>query len=86
MPNVQPFVVDRSASFGFKNRLSYHIIVAWLVAEHKSQGTVQLGMNTRDLEVFYPFACNSAAALSKAQSMFASLQRVGQQVKTYLEK
>jgi LmbE family N-acetylglucosaminyl deacetylase len=85
MPNVQPFVVDRSASFGFKNRLSYHIIVAWLVAEHKSQGTVQLGMNTRDLEVFYPFACNSAAALSKAQSMFASLQRVGQQVKTYPE-
>lgn len=83
MSNVQPWVVDKSASFGFKNRLSYHIIVAWLVAEHKSQGTVQLGMNTRDLEVFYPFACNSSDNIEKAKRLFDDLRRVPYPVKEY---
>lgn len=83
MSNVQPLVVDRSASFGFKNRLSYHIIVAWLVAEHKSQGTVQLGMNTRDLEVFYPFGCNSSDNIEKAKRLFDELRRVPYPVKEY---
>ncbi len=82
---ITPFVVDRSATFGFKNRLSYHIILAWLVAEHKSQGTVQLGMNTRDLEVFYPFACNDNQAVEKARRLFTELSQVRQARKTYPE-
>ena len=71
---AKPFVVDRSATFGFKNRLNYHIIIAWLVAEHKSQGTVQLGMGLRDLEVFWPFACTSATQLERATALFEQLR------------
>ncbi|MFM8569594.1 MAG: PIG-L family deacetylase [Candidatus Kapaibacterium sp.] len=78
-----PMTVDRSATFGFKDRLSYRIILAWLVAEHKSQGTVQLGMNARDLEVFYPFACNSDESVRAARDLFDRLAVVRQAKKTY---
>ena len=38
------YFFDKSIKFGYKNALSYKIIVNWEIAEHKSQGTMQLAM------------------------------------------
>ncbi len=80
---VGPFIFDKSTPFGFKKRLNYKIIVAWLVAEHKSQGTVQLGMNESDLEAFYYFDCNSQDGIAKTQALFDELKVVRYKEKSY---
>lgn len=40
------FEFDRSQTFGVNDRLNYNIISNWVIAEHKSQGTMQLLMQT----------------------------------------
>jgi N-acetylglucosamine malate deacetylase 2 len=35
------YAFDRTTSFGFKNALTYQIVVSWMIAEHKSQGLLQ---------------------------------------------
>ncbi|MBK6879152.1 MAG: hypothetical protein IPG99_22625 [Ignavibacteria bacterium] len=46
-----PFMFDRTAKFGFRDALDYKIIVNWLIAEHKSQGTMQLLMNQGTMRI-----------------------------------
>ena len=46
---------DRSARFGFKGHLNYHIWVNWMIAEHKSQGLFQTYFYREDLENFRLF-------------------------------
>lgn len=46
------FMTDRTVGLGYKNKLNYKIIVNWLIAEHKSQGTMQTYMNQGDYEHF----------------------------------
>ena len=43
---------DRRQRFGFRQRLDYSIIAHWAIAEHKSQGTMQLLVNGNDREVY----------------------------------
>lgn len=64
---------NRLQSFGFLNRLNYQIIVNWVIAEHKSQGTVQLLMNKGKSEDFYYFALNGEDGLSKTKQLFEAL-------------
>ena len=45
--------VDKTRKFGYNNRLDYKIVVNWVIAEHKSQGTMQLYMDRGDYENFY---------------------------------
>ncbi len=71
----EPFIVDRLASFGPNNRLNYQIVVNWLIAEHKSQGTMQLLMNAGDLERFWVFETNPPNALARAAALFDRLGR-----------
>lgn len=77
------FRFDRTAKFGYKNSLDYHIIVNWEIAEHKSQGTMQLYMNGGDYEQFWYFAQNGKAALAKTQRLFDALKYVPYPSKTY---
>ncbi len=67
------FVFDRRQTFGHRNRLDYRIVVNWVIAAHKSQGTMQLFVNRGDQEVFYPFALNREGALERATALFERL-------------
>ncbi len=56
-------------------RLDYQIIVNWLIAEHKSQGTMQLLVNRGDLERFWFFAANDSSKLERTRALFQRLGR-----------
>lgn len=58
---------------GFLDKLNYQIIVNWVIAEHKSQGTVQLLMNRGKTEDFYYFALNGDEGISKTKELFEAL-------------
>src|ERR1019366_427159 len=61
---------DRTQGFGFHHALNYKVIVNWEIAEHKSQGTMQLGMNEGDYETFWYFAQNPAEGFEKTRKLF----------------
>ncbi len=67
------FSVDRTRGFGYKNKLNYKVIVNWEIAEHKSQGTMQLYMGYGDFENFWFFDSNDPAQFSKAENLFNTL-------------
>ena len=73
-PDLPPFTFDRTRRFGFNDRLNYQIVVNWLIAEHKTQGTMQLLMNRGDLELFWLYALNPDAAVEKTRTLFERLQ------------
>lgn len=79
------FTVDRNAPFGFKNRLSYKVIANWVIAEHKSQGTMQLAMNMGDTERFLFFAVNPLERISAVEKLFLELKKVPYAAKEYKE-
>ncbi len=70
---IPPFQFDRNQKFGFKHVLDYHIIANWEIAEHKSQGTMQLAAGKGDFEHFYYYGINPAAALPKTMELFRLL-------------
>ncbi|MCE2504082.1 MAG: PIG-L family deacetylase [Chlorobi bacterium] len=67
------FQFDRTTKFGYKDRLDYKIIVNWLIAEHKSQGTMQLAMNRGDLEEFWWFDMNDREKFEETRELFRRL-------------
>jgi LmbE family N-acetylglucosaminyl deacetylase len=67
------FAFDRSQKFGFRNRLDYKIIVNWLIAEHKSQGTMRPVVDGNDLEQFWYFDMNDPARKAEVQQLFDRL-------------
>jgi N-acetylglucosamine malate deacetylase 2 len=77
------FSFDRTQKFGFRDRLDYNIIANWLVAEHKSQGTVQLLMNSADIETFWYFDANDRAMIDRTRALFERLKRPMFEPKTY---
>ncbi|MBK8657498.1 MAG: PIG-L family deacetylase [Bacteroidetes bacterium] len=77
------FRFDKSVPFGFKDKLNYKIIVNWEIAEHKSQGTMQLAMNAGDYENYWFFALNPAASKEKCQTFFESLKKIPYKTKQY---
>lgn len=68
-----PLIIDRSKPLGFNNKLNYHIIVNWEIAEHKSQGTMQNHMNESDFEQFWWFDINPASEKERVKKFFTSL-------------
>lgn len=80
---TQIFSFDKTTKFGFNNRLSYKIIVNWLIAEHKSQGAMQLAMNEGDAEYFYYFTLNGEAGKQKTATLFESLKTNPYKKKSY---
>jgi LmbE family N-acetylglucosaminyl deacetylase len=69
-----PFEFDRTQKFSYKDALDYKIIVNWLIAEHKSQGTMQLGMNQGDYEVYWYFDINPEKGKEKTKELFDKLK------------
>lgn len=72
---VKPFVFDRTRKFSYKNALSYKVIVNWEIAEHKSQGTMQLAMNEGDYENFLYFELNGSNGIEKTKTLFENLAK-----------
>lgn len=72
-PGSPVFEFDRTRKFGFKGQLNYNIVVNWLIAEHKSQGTMQNLMNALDVEMYYVFDMNGEAGMAKARTLFDRL-------------
>jgi len=77
------FRLDRTTPFSYKNALNYKIIVNWEIAEHKSQGTMQLAMNMGDYEDFWYFTINGPAGMQKCKELFDRLKVVPYKPKTY---
>ena len=69
-----PFVFDRTQKFSYKDALDYKIIVNWLIAEHKSQGTMQLLMNQGDYEQYWFFDINPESGKEKTKELFEKLK------------
>ena len=74
---------DMSAPFGYKGALNYKIIVNWEIAEHKSQGTMQLYMNHGDYEDFWYFAINNPSGKAKCATLFEQLKKIPYQTRVY---
>ena len=78
------FRVLLSVPIGFGGKLNYNIIKGWEIAEHKSQGTMQLYMGRQsDYEVFWYFKLNGTAGLAKTAAFFKQLETVPYQVRSY---
>ena len=71
--DVPPFVFDRGEPLSADGRLNYQIVVNWMIAEHKSQGTMQLLMNRGELERFWYFAANPDGGLERTRNLFEQL-------------
>ena len=84
--NSPKFEFDRTQSFSYKNKLNYKIIANWAIAEHKSQGTMQLLMNKVDIEIYYYYSLNSDSSVEKTVLFFESLKQPLFQKKYYNTK
>ncbi len=72
--DVPPFTFDRTTPFGARGRLNYKIVVNWLIAAHKSQGTMQLLMNRGDFENFWIFDLDVPDAVARTRALFEQLR------------
>jgi LmbE family N-acetylglucosaminyl deacetylase len=77
------FSIDRTACFSYKNRVNYKVIANWELAEHKSQGVTQMGMNDGDIEKFWYFKLNGTVGIAKCDSLFKLLRSVPYTQKVY---
>lgn len=67
---------DRRQTFGHDDRLNYKIIGNWVIAEHKSQGTMQMYMGRGNVEQYWPYAINSTEGIAKARAYFEAVNEV----------
>lgn len=71
--DVGPFIFDLTEPLDPSGRLNYQIVVNWLIAEHKTQGTMQLLMNLGELERFWYFGSNGPERLQSTSEFFERL-------------
>ncbi len=74
--DVAPFEFDRTQTFGHNNRLDYNIIANWVIAEHKSQGTMQQFMNVGSIEQYWYYDLNREEELPKTRAFFEAVNAV----------
>lgn len=67
------FRFDRTQKFGHRGRLDYTIIANWAIAEHRSQGTMQLLAGRGGIEHYFLFRANPAGAQARARAWFERL-------------
>jgi N-acetylglucosamine malate deacetylase 2 len=72
-PISPPLEFDLTMPFGFQDKLDYRIIANWVIAEHKSQGIMQLYLNAFDTERFTLFALDDDAGVARAKAFFSRL-------------
>ena len=71
--SVEIFEFDRNQKFGFDDRLDYNIISDWVIAEHKSQGTMQLLAGGNRIEQYRYLKLNGGRDLEKVRSYFKAV-------------
>lgn len=67
------FVFDMTQPVDETGRLNYQIVVGWLIAEHRSQGTMMLAVNSWDRERFWLFEANDRESLMATEALFRRL-------------
>jgi len=72
--STRPLVFDRGQKFGYRQQLDYRIVANWAIAEHKSQGTMQLLMNQGEREHYFVFDLSPPDAEARAARLFEALQ------------
>ena len=72
-PGAPVFEFDRTRKFGYNDRLDYNIVVNWQIAEHKSQGAMQLGMNGLEIEQYFYLDFNRDDGIPQAKALFDRL-------------
>jgi len=66
-----PWGFNRNTKLGLDDRLNYNIIRNWLIAEHKSQGTMQTYMTLGDSwETYWLYEMNGSEAAESVQELF----------------
>ena len=73
--DVHPFVFDRMEHLTADGRLDYRIIANWVIAEHKTQGVMQLLVNEGEVERFWYFGVDDRARLPATRAFFERLAR-----------
>lgn len=76
MEGQPPMLFDRRQRFGHEKRLNYKIIGNWVIAEHKSQGTMQMYMGRGNVEQYWPYAINKKSQIPKARAFFKAVNAV----------
>jgi N-acetylglucosamine malate deacetylase 2 len=67
------FHFDRDVHFGFRNSLSYQIVVDWVIAEHKSQGLFQTTVGQNRFENFWVFSTGENPTNKKVLALLADI-------------
>jgi LmbE family N-acetylglucosaminyl deacetylase len=67
-------VLDRNASFGYRDSLNYQMVANWLIAEHKTQGLFQTDYNQHRFEQFWLFAVSGEETAHTLSDLEASFQ------------
>lgn len=72
------FEFDRNQTFGFNDRMNYNIISNWIIAEHKSQGTMQLLTQSDKgiIEQYWYVELNGTEGLAKTRQFFEVINLV----------
>ena len=71
--DIAPFEFDRTQTFGHNNRLDYNIIANWVIAEHKSQGTMQQFMDVGSVEQYWYYDLNREEGVQKTRTFFEAV-------------
>jgi LmbE family N-acetylglucosaminyl deacetylase len=64
------YAFDRTFSFGFRNALTYQIVVDWMIAEHKSQGLLQTMNDKEPKEYMWIDRSSAPSAQTSADTLF----------------
>lgn len=70
---MSSFRFDKTQPLAGNDRLNYKIPVNWLIAEHKSQGTMQLYVNRGDIEEYWIYRMNPPDSVERARGYFDAL-------------
>ena len=73
MSDAPLFSFDRTRQLGPVPSMTYHIIVNWMIAEYKSQGTYQTLYGKHSHENFWVFDNGSPGALARSRQFFEKL-------------
>ena len=65
---------DRTQPFGHRDKLDYRVIVNWVIAAHKSQGTMQIAMSQGERERFFVLDTGTEGAQEKTVAWFEALK------------
>lgn len=72
------FEFDRNQKFGFNDQLDYNMVANWVIAEHKSQGTMQQAMTRPEgsVEQYWYVELNGTEGIEKARKFFEVINAV----------